>query len=144
MSWLVTEPNRRPSTPAFCVSLTLAPASFSPWACAAASFSAACFGQEAGALDGSVELALENGARASQAGWNDFAVFSNEVAQGVDVFVVDFFYACYCKAAETFALEQQGLGITLWAFVFVGFKACHDGLSFKKLGAFALKLLKHC
>ena len=36
-SWLVTEPNRRPSTPAFWVSLTVAAATFSPRAWASAS-----------------------------------------------------------------------------------------------------------
>ena len=37
MSALVTEPNRRPSTPAFCVMWTVRPLIFSPSACAAAS-----------------------------------------------------------------------------------------------------------
>ncbi len=43
MSTLVTEPNRRPSTPAFWVSLTVVPPSFSPWACDSASLAAAAF-----------------------------------------------------------------------------------------------------
>jgi len=45
-------------------------------------------GQEASALDSGVQLALVNSARACQTCGNDFAVFSNEVAQCVDVFVI--------------------------------------------------------
>ena len=64
-------------------------------------------GQEARTLDGGVQLALINSACARQTGGNDFAVFSNEVAQCVDVFVINLFHACDCEAAETLALEQQ-------------------------------------
>ena len=64
-------------------------------------------GQEACALDGGVELALENGTGASQARRNDFAVFGDEVTQGVHIFIVDFFDASDCEAAKTLALEQQ-------------------------------------
>ena len=42
-----TDPNRRPSTPAFCVMCTVRPFIFSPRACAAASFSAAAFSSSA-------------------------------------------------------------------------------------------------
>ena len=41
MSTLVTEPNSRPSTPAFCVTSTVKPSSFSAASRAAASFCAA-------------------------------------------------------------------------------------------------------
>ena len=41
MSTLVTEPNRRPSTPAFCVTLTIVPSSFAACSCAAPSLAAA-------------------------------------------------------------------------------------------------------
>jgi hypothetical protein len=64
-------------------------------------------GQEASALDGCVELTLEDGTGASQACRNDLAVFGDEVTQGVHIFVVDFFDASDCEAAETLALEQQ-------------------------------------
>src|ERR1035441_6978202 len=46
MSALVTEPNRRPSTPAFCVMCTVRPLIFSPSACAVARRSAATFRSE--------------------------------------------------------------------------------------------------
>jgi len=43
MSKLVTEPNRRPSTPAFCSTVSVCPASFSLSVCAETSLSAAAF-----------------------------------------------------------------------------------------------------
>ena len=49
--------------------------------------------EEASALDGGVDLALENRAGASQASRNDLAVLADKITQGVDVFVVDFFHA---------------------------------------------------
>src|SRR5580765_2296602 len=180
MSALVTEPKRRPSTPAFCVMCTVRPLIFSPSACAVASFSAAAFSrsarlssnsliaagvarraarvgirklranpsltlttsprlprfgtfsrrmtcmasapvlvgvrqhrQEAGALDARRQLALEEGARAGQAGGRDLAVLVDEIAQGVDVLVVDFLDAGDREAAETLATEQQRLGVAL-------------------------------
>jgi hypothetical protein len=94
--------------------------------------------QDACALDGCVELTLENGAGASQTCRNDLAVFGNEVAQGVDIFLVNFFDARDCEAAEALALEQQGLGIALRALVFVEFfERGHEGL----LELILLKLL---
>jgi hypothetical protein len=48
-------------------------------------------GQEARALDGRIELTLEDGTGAGQTCRNDLAVFGNEVTQRVDVLVVDFF-----------------------------------------------------
>ena len=82
------------------------------------------------ALDSGVELALENGTGASQASGNNFAVFSNEVTQSVDVFVVNFFYARHCEAAKALAFEQLVLGWALRALVFVieTFWSGHDGL----------------
>ena len=77
--------------------------------------------QHAGALDGSVELALVNSACAGQAGGDDFAVFGDEVTQRVHIFVVDFFDASDGEAAEALALEQQRLGVALGALVFVEF-----------------------
>jgi len=70
--------------------------------------------EEAGALDRGVELALENGAGAGQACRDDIAVFGNEVAQRIDVFVVDLFDTGDGEAAKALALEQQGLGVALW------------------------------
>ena len=86
-------------------------------------------GQEAGAFDSGVDLALEDRARAGQACWDDLAVLAHEVTQGVDVFVVDFFNASSGKAAKALALEQQGLCVALGALVFVEtFWSGHDGL----------------
>ena len=75
--------------------------------------------KETCALDSGVELALENGTCASQAGGDDLAVFGNEITQGVDVFVIDLFNARDSKAAKALALEQQVLGWALGALVFV-------------------------
>jgi len=50
-------------------------------------------GQEARALDGGVQLALIDGARAGQARGDDLAVLGDEVAKRVDVLVVDLFDA---------------------------------------------------
>ena len=75
--------------------------------------------QETCTLDGGVQLTLVNGTGACQSRRNDFSVFSNEVAQSVDVFVVDFFNASDGEAAKALALEQQGLGVALGALVFI-------------------------
>ena len=72
-------------------------------------------GQEARALDGGVQLALVDRAGAGQARRDDLAVLGDEVAQDVDVLVVDFLDLGDGEAAETLALEQQGLGVALWA-----------------------------
>jgi hypothetical protein len=86
-------------------------------------------GQESGTLDGCVQLALIDRARASQTSWNDFSIFCNEVTQSVNVFVVDFFNASDRETAKPFALEQQRLGVALWALVFVEFfESGHVGL----------------
>jgi hypothetical protein len=85
--------------------------------------------QIARALDGGGELALENRARAGEAGGCDFAVFSDEIAQHVDVFVVDFDHAGDSEAAETLALEQGVLCGALLVFVEGLFtESGHDGL----------------
>src|SRR3569832_1436748 len=76
-------------------------------------------GQEARALDGGVELALVDRARARQARGDDLAVFRDEIAQRVDVLVVDFLDAGDCEAAEALALEQERLGVALGALVLV-------------------------
>src|SRR3954462_13992265 len=77
--------------------------------------------QEARALDGGVELALVDRAGAGQARRDDLAVFGNEIAQGVDVLVVDLFDAGDGEAAEALALEQQRLGVALRTLVLVEF-----------------------
>ena len=74
--------------------------------------------QEASAFDSGVELALIDGTGASQTRRNDFAVFSDEVAQQIDVFVVDLLNARDGEAAEALAFEQGRLGVALRA-VFV-------------------------
>ena len=75
--------------------------------------------EEASALDGGIDLTLENRARAGQASRDDFSVFSDEVTQGVDVFVVNLFHASSGEAAKALALEQQRLCVALRALVFV-------------------------
>src|SRR6476659_7985857 len=78
-------------------------------------------GQEARALDGGVELALVDRAGAGQARRDDLAVLGDEVAQGVDVLVVDFLDAGDGEAAEALALEQQRLRVALRTLVLVEF-----------------------
>jgi hypothetical protein len=73
--------------------------------------------QLASALDSGIELALVNRASACQTGWNDFAVFGQKVAQSVDIFVINLNNVSYRETAVTLALEQQGLGIALWALI---------------------------
>eukprot|EP01092_Planopodium_desertum_P011101 TRINITY_DN505_c0_g4_i1.p1 TRINITY_DN505_c0_g4~~TRINITY_DN505_c0_g4_i1.p1 ORF type:complete len:128 (+),score=43.19 TRINITY_DN505_c0_g4_i1:146-529(+) len=74
-------------------------------------------GQEAGALDAGRQLALEEGTRAGQAGGRDLAVLGDEVAQRVDILVVDLGDAGDREAAEALATEQQRLGVALRALV---------------------------
>src|SRR5215213_1592056 len=69
--------------------------------------------QEARALDARRQLALEERARAGQASGRDLAVLVDEIAQGVDVLVVDLLDAGDREAAEALAAEQQRLGIAL-------------------------------
>src|SRR5438067_11970086 len=69
--------------------------------------------QEARTLDGGRELALEERARAGQARRRDLAVLADEVAQRVDVLVVDLGHAGDREAAETLATEQQRLLVAL-------------------------------
>src|SRR4051812_28745771 len=77
--------------------------------------------QEARALDGGVQLALVDRAGAGEARRDDLAVFGDEVAQGVDVLVVDFLDAGDREAAEALALEQQRLCVALGTLVLVEF-----------------------
>jgi hypothetical protein len=77
--------------------------------------------QETRTLDGGVQLSLVNGTGARQSRRNDFSVFSDEITQGINVFVVDFFNASDGEAAKALALEQQGLGVALGALVFIEF-----------------------
>src|SRR4030095_4211840 len=69
--------------------------------------------QEARALDARRQLALEERTRAGQPGGRDLAVLVDEVAQGVDVLVVDLLDAGHREAAEALATEQQRLGVAL-------------------------------
>jgi hypothetical protein len=85
--------------------------------------------QETRTFDSGVELTLVNGTCASQARWNDFAVFGDEITQCVDVFVVNLDNVSHRETAVALALEQQILCGALWALVFVKtFWSGHDGL----------------
>jgi 3-phosphoglycerate kinase len=86
--------------------------------------------EETRALDSGIELALENGTGASQASRNNLTIFSDEIAKGVDVFVIDLFNASHSETAKALTLEEQILGWALWALVFVieTFWSGHDGL----------------
>src|ERR1700712_1542606 len=75
--------------------------------------------QKTGALDARRQLALEEGARAGQASGRDLAVLVDEIAQGVDVLVVDFLDAGDREATEALATEQQRLGVALGLAVLV-------------------------
>jgi hypothetical protein len=96
--------------------------------------------QETRTFDSGVELTLVNGTGASQARWNDFAVFGDEITQCVDVFVVNLDNVSHRETAVALALEQQILCGALWALVFVKtFWSGHDGLLKNNL----LKILKN-
>ena len=60
-------------------------------------------GQEARTLDGNRQLTLEESARARQTSRRDLAVFADEIAQGVDVLVVDLLDTGDGEATETLA-----------------------------------------
>src|SRR5688572_26382226 len=77
--------------------------------------------EEASALDRGGELTLEERARAGEAGRRDLAVLADEVAQGVDVLVVDLFDTGDGEAAEALAAEQQRLLVALRTLVLVEF-----------------------
>ena len=74
-------------------------------------------GQIASALDGGGELALENRARAGQTGRRDFAVFADEIAQDIDVFVVDLNHTSDGEAAKALAFEELVLCGALLVFI---------------------------
>ena len=76
-------------------------------------------GQKTGTFDGSIELTLKKSTGAGQPCGNDLAVFCNEIAQGVNIFVIDLGDTGYRKTAKAFALEKQILGRALGALVFV-------------------------
>ena len=73
--------------------------------------------QEARALDGGGQLALVESARAGQASRRDLAVFTDEIAQDVDVLVVDVIDLGDREAAEALAAEQQRLLVALRTLV---------------------------
>ena len=70
-------------------------------------------GQEAVALDGDRQLALVERAGARQASRRDLAVFTDEIAQDVDVLVVDVIDLGDRETAEALAAEQQRLLVAL-------------------------------
>src|SRR5205085_1218234 len=67
--------------------------------------------EETRALDARGQLALEERARAGQTRRRDLAVLADEIAQRVDVLVVDLLDAGDGEAAEALAPEQQRLGV---------------------------------
>jgi len=101
--------------------------------------------QEARALDGGVELALVDSARARQARGDDLAVLGNEVTQRIDILVVDFLDARDGETAETLALEQQGLVVApaVLAILAVLVEFPEHGLNLLKLMRLKLTDMKH-
>ena len=73
--------------------------------------------QEARALDGRGQLTLVERAGARQASRRDLAVFADEIAQDVDVLVVDVIDLGDREAAEALAAEQQRLLVALRTLV---------------------------
>src|SRR5690606_4681664 len=82
-------------------------------------------GQEARALDGRIELALEVSFGARQARRDDLAVFLDEITQSVEILVVDLLDARSREAAELAALEQRILLVEL-ALLFAFSEVSHD------------------
>src|SRR5690606_41347638 len=85
-------------------------------------------GQEAGALDGAVQLALIVCLGAGQASRDDLAVLLDEIAQGVEILVVDLFHAGCREAAELAALEQRILLGKLALFLEIGRASCRESM----------------
>src|SRR4029079_12401320 len=100
-------------------------------------------GQEAGPLDGGVQLALVDRAGAGEARRDDLAVFGDEVAQGVDVLVVDLFDAGDGEAAEALALEQKRLRVALRTLVLVEFLESGHGVPSLNLNWFERLDVEH-
>ena len=63
-------------------------------------------GEEAGTLDRGIELALVDRLRAGQTGGHDLAIFLDEIAQRVDILVIDLLNVSSGKAAELLPLEE--------------------------------------
>src|SRR5690606_21909557 len=82
-------------------------------------------GQEARALDGGAQLTRVVCLGAGQAGRDDLAVCLDEIAQGVQIFVVDLFDAGGGEAAELATLEQRVL-LREFAFFFAFSEESHD------------------
>ena len=74
-------------------------------------------GQEARTLDGGVQLTLVMCLGAGQAGRNDLAVFLDEIAQGIEIFVVNLLDTGSGEAAELATLEQRVLLVELTFFL---------------------------
>src|SRR5690606_28831570 len=81
--------------------------------------------QEAGALDGAVQLALVMCLGTCQAGRNDLAVFLDEITQCVEIFVINLVNIGSCKTAELAAFEQWIL-LRKFAFLFAFFEVSHN------------------
>src|ERR1700733_9471002 len=73
--------------------------------------------EETRALDGRGQLTLIERAGACQAGRRDLAVLADEIAQHVDVLVVDVIDLGDRETAEALAAEQQRLLVALRALV---------------------------
>lgn len=69
--------------------------------------------EEARTLDRGGQLTLVDRTGAGQAGRGDLAVFADEITQDVEILVIDRFDTGDGEAAETLALEQQGLLVAL-------------------------------
>src|SRR5690606_35246134 len=82
-------------------------------------------GQEAGALDGGVQLALIVCLGTGQASGDDLAVLLDEIAQSVEILVIDLFNASCREAAELATLEQ-GVLLRKPALPVLSFLESHD------------------
>src|SRR5690606_1834987 len=82
-------------------------------------------GQEAGALDGAVQLTLVVRFGTCQAGGNDLSVFLNEITQRVEILVIDLFNIGGCETAELATFEQRIL-LREFAFFLAFFEVSHN------------------
>ena len=69
--------------------------------------------EEAGTLDGGIDLTLVVRLGTGQTCWHDLAVFLDEIFERIDVFVIDLFNVSSGEAAEFLTLEQCILLFTL-------------------------------
>lgn len=90
--------------------------------------------QKARALDCGIQLTLVMRFCACQTCGDDLACFRDEITQGIDILVIDFFNAGRREAAEFATFEQWVLLRKLTAFILAFFHESHDSCLYDSEG----------